>query len=39
MPDEAALLIADVYEAAGALRRLGERPPARKDSPRHGGRC
>ncbi|MEV7676032.1 MULTISPECIES: MarR family winged helix-turn-helix transcriptional regulator [unclassified Streptomyces] len=24
MPDEAALLIADVYEAAGALRRLGE---------------
>ncbi|MEU1201570.1 MarR family winged helix-turn-helix transcriptional regulator [Streptomyces sp. NPDC005813] len=25
MPDEAALLIADVYEAAGALRRLGER--------------
>ncbi|MEU6279615.1 MarR family winged helix-turn-helix transcriptional regulator [Streptomyces sp. NPDC047028] len=25
MPDEAALLIADVFEAAGALRRLGER--------------
>ncbi|MEJ8657032.1 MULTISPECIES: MarR family winged helix-turn-helix transcriptional regulator [Streptomyces] len=25
MPDEIALLVADVYEAAGALRRLGER--------------
>ncbi|MEU9482496.1 MarR family transcriptional regulator [Streptomyces decoyicus] len=25
MPDETALLIADVFEAAGALRRLGER--------------
>ncbi|MEU1011012.1 MarR family winged helix-turn-helix transcriptional regulator [Streptomyces sp. NPDC005890] len=25
MPDEAALLVADVFEAAGALRRLGER--------------
>nr|MDT0666938.1 helix-turn-helix domain-containing protein [Micromonospora sp. DSM 115978] len=25
MPDELALLIADVYEAAGALRRSGER--------------
>ncbi|MFB7026212.1 MULTISPECIES: MarR family winged helix-turn-helix transcriptional regulator [unclassified Streptomyces] len=28
MPDEAALLIADVYEAAGALRRLGEETAA-----------
>ena len=28
MPDEAALLIADVFEAAGALRRLGEQTAA-----------
>ncbi|ELS50346.1 MarR family winged helix-turn-helix transcriptional regulator [Streptomyces viridochromogenes] len=28
MPDEAALLVADVFEAAGALRRLGEKTAA-----------
>lgn len=39
MPDDIALLVADIYEAAGALRKSGEAVAKTEGRPRPAGSC